>query len=258
MATACAFRHGAAPGSGSGGDAGGDSRGDGRARDAGDASGSSALLWASDPVNLYTVDPVLQTFTVVGPLHNALGSAVPGLDAFAYRSSQLVGISRSGSGQAVVTIDPTTAEVTFFPPLVNPHDYYGCTYDSGTDQILAGTSDDGNLYSIDLTLGTTNVIGSFGNGMHVYGDIAWMAGVVYGTMVGGSCSPGCIATINPTTGAATPLSTDAPGTLPSLGVFGGKLYAFSGSGEVYAIDTTTGSATDLYNAGGKDFGDTAP
>jgi hypothetical protein len=256
VASACAFRHGAAPGSG--GDAGGDSRNDGRARDAGDGGGSSALLWASDSVNLYTVDPVSQTFAVVGPLHYPSGSAVPGVDAFASRSSQLIGISRSGSGQAVVTIDPATAEVTFFPPLVNPHDYYGCTYDGDTDQVLAGTADDGNLYSIDVNLGTATLIGSFGNGMHVYGDIAWMAGAVYGTMVGGPCAPGCIATINPTTGAATPLSTDAPGALPSIGVFGGHLYAFSGSGDVYAIDSSTGSATYLYNAGGKDFGDTAP
>jgi hypothetical protein len=114
------------------------------------------------------------------------------------------------------------------------------------------------LYSVNATAGTTTAIGPFGGGLTVYGDIAWLGGTLYGTMVGGACSPGCIATIDPGTGAATALSTTAPGALPSLAVYQGGLYAFSGGGDVYSINLGTGASTLLFNAGGLDLGDAAP
>jgi hypothetical protein len=216
-------------------------------------------IYATDAMYLYTVDVVHQSFAMVGMLHDSGGNSIASLDSFAYVHGTLVAIGHDGPGQSIGTIDRTTALVTFDPaPLATSHLYYGATYDDSTNTIFAASNDDAKLYRVNTTNGTTTAIGPFGGGLTVYGDIAWLGGTLYGTMTGGVCNPGCLATIDTTTGAATVLSAMAPGAVPSLATYDGALYGFAGNGDVFSFDLGTGAATMLFNAGGKDFGDAAP
>src|SRR5882672_457770 len=102
----------------------------------------------------------------------------------------------------------------------------------------------------------TRPIGAFGQNMAIAGDIVWLPGHgLYGSMMNGPCSPGCIATIDPSTGHATVLTTSAPYDLYALTAFGGTLHALAGSGNVYAIDPITGATTLQFNLLGIDFWD---
>lgn len=247
---ACGFRHGGyAP-----------APADGLPDVAIDAYRASPTIYATDPTNLYTIDVASKSYAVVGPLNDPAGNSVGGVDAIAYADGTLYVIGANGSDQSFGTIDRATGVVTFASaPLAARHSYYGLTYDVATRTLLAATADDMMLYRIDPAGdGTAIPIGSFGNGLAIYGDIAWLDGVVYGTMTGSQCNSTCIATIDPATGVATVLATNAPPALPSMSAFGGKLYAMSGGGDVYSVSTSTGATTMLYNAGGKDLGDSAP
>ncbi len=222
-----------------------------------DAYRAAPAIYAVDPTTLYTVDIATQTITPIGVLHDSSGPLSHYLDSIAWVDGELVAVSYEASPQWIGTIDPATALVTFKPPLPAAHTYWGLTYDPSTRTVFAATNDTQSLYRVDVAAGTTSVIGQFGNGLAIYGDIAWLDGVLYGTMTNAPCNPTCIATIDPATGVATVLTTTAPSALPSLTAFGGALHAISGSGDVYSVNAQTGATSLLFNAG-KDFGDAAP
>jgi hypothetical protein len=207
---------------------------------------------------LYTLDIGARRITPVATLHDTNNQPLSNEpNSLAWVDGELVAVSYNNSPQSIATIDPATALVTFKPPLSAVHSYYGLTYDPTTRTVFAATSDTASLYRVDVAAGTTSLIGQFGGGMAIYGDVAWLDGVLYGTMTSGPCSPGCIATIDPGTGVATALTTTAPGALPALTAFGGALYAISGAGDVYSVNTQTGATNLLFNCG-KDLGDAAP
>jgi hypothetical protein len=250
---ACGFRHGVVPHDGLGDDVQADVAGD-VAHDAPVAT----TIYATDVASLYTIDVASKTYALVAGLHDSTGASVPGVDSLAYVEGQLIEVGRDGVGQAIGTIDPQTALVMSKPPLSNGHEYYGMTYIPETRSIVAAAADDGQLYRVDPVAGTMTAIGPFGNGLAVYGDLAWLGGTLYATMRGTTCTNDCFGTIDPATGTATVLTYTMPSTMPSLSGFGGKLYAFSTGGDVYEVSKTDGSTTLLFNVGGIDMGDTAP
>jgi hypothetical protein len=223
-----------------------------------DAYRAAPSIYGTDSTNLYTLDIGARQITSVGALHDSNNQPVPnGVDSIAWVDGELIAVGWTASPQSVGTIDPATALVTFKPPLPAVHTYWGLTYDPTTRTVFAATNDTASLYRVDVASGTTSLIGPFGGGMAIYGDITWLDGVLYGTMTSGPCNPGCIATIDPGTGAATVITMTAPGALPALAAFGGALYAISGTGDVYSVNTRTGATNLLFNCG-KDLGDAAP
>jgi hypothetical protein len=212
-----------------------------------DAPPPAPYMLACSSSTLYQLDVDAGSATARGPIKS--GGTTYSMDSLAGDPTVLYGIPTSVD--SILSIDPSTGAVTHIRALSPQLSYYGFTYvpagDLGSSaHWLAGTGETsgGSLYSIDPAAGTATSIGSFGNGLYVAGDIAWVHGHgLYATMYGPSCSPTCIASIDPSTGAATVLSTSGPNNGLSMSGFRGQLWVLDNAGNVWTVDTTNGNAT---------------
>jgi hypothetical protein len=113
------------------------------------------------------------------------------------------------------------------------------------DTIYCSTGDGSQLAKIDTVTGVGTVVGSFGY-PSTYGAAFAPSGTLY-TVVDSYAATGVLATVNLTTGAATPVSGVAVG-VPDLMVFefapDGTMYAGSwGTNSLYTMNLITGLPT---------------
>jgi hypothetical protein len=216
-----------------------------------DAPPPDPVMLACSSGTLYQVDVDQGVATSIGAIKT--GNSTFSMDAIAGSSTSLYGIPTSGD--KLLQIDATSGAVIVSRVLAPAYNYFGFTYAppgelgsagvwfAGTD----GTGDAGglaSLYTIDAATGTATLVGPFGSGLTVAGDIAWVHGHgLYGSFYGPGCNSTCIESINPTTGTATPLTMAAPTNLLSLSGFRGALWALENNGAVWSVDLMTGNVT---------------
>ena len=212
-----------------------------------DAAPPDTVMLACSAGTLYTIDVVSQNVTKVGSI--VAGSTPVSMFALAGTSHVLYGIP--SSLDKLLQIDATTGNVTQSRTLVK-HDFYGLAYAEGT--WYAGTDATGepssvaHLYTIDPATGTETMIGAFGNGLTIAGDLAYVhQRGLYGSFFGPGCNSTCIASVNPTTGAAVVLSFNGPSNVLSMSGFGGRLWGLSTDGTVYEFDPATGATLQSFD-----------
>jgi hypothetical protein len=215
-----------------------------------DAPPAPRVLYASSDQSLYALDIDAHTTTLIGTMTDTGGGLIS-IDGLAWLDGMLIGIP--STGDALVTIDPATAQITKRVALSTQRTYYGLSvvpageiHDAAA--IFAATSDtSSNLYQIDPN-GAVRLVGSLGNSQRIAGDLAWIHGHgLYATLEGGSCNPQCIATVDTSTGVATPIRTDAPGDLWGLSGYRGELWTLEGDGTVSTVDLASGALTPAFN-----------
>jgi len=187
FAVACGFQHGRLGLVGDGAIDGARGSGSDAALD---ASNEPAMIYAIDDTTLYTVDIAGKSITAVAALHDSTNNPVTGIDSIAYVDGKLFAVTAQESTQSFAEIDPATALVTVsaLPALDPDREYYGLTYDPVSQQLLAAAQDTAALYRGDASANTMTSIGAFGQSLTVYGDIAWLDGVLYGTMFTATCT----------------------------------------------------------------------
>ncbi|MBI3992673.1 MAG: hypothetical protein HY342_05330 [Candidatus Lambdaproteobacteria bacterium] len=166
-------------------------------------------------------------------------------------TGNLVGVSLRGATLRTATI--TTSGGTFTPPA------------SGT-YILVAAAPNGDIYTLNETTGApTLLLNTSTNGTIDVGVVSSMlyfpsTGVLWlGT--GGNSSnpcPGCVMTLNTTTGVATMLADNSNATsgMPGLAMnASGSIFTMQGDGDaLYSVDPTTGAATPIGSGLGASFG----
>jgi hypothetical protein len=225
-----------------------------------DARPAKPYFYGVSASSLYKIDPAAHTTTFVGTITD--GSDNFDCDGLAGDDAMLLAIPQSHD--RVLALDPTTGAVTANTPLSATHGYWGFTMGPGPTWYLAtnGSGETGNaggLYTVDPASGTVTRVGAFGDGMTVEGDIAYVPGHgLYASLIGGSCSPLCVATVSSTTGAATVLDSQAASSLHALSGNGGALLAFDGGGQGWSVDLASGATTTAFTTSGTDWYDAAP
>jgi hypothetical protein len=211
------------------------------------------FMLACSPDTLYKIDVDTQTATPIGPISN--GSTPLSIFALAGTATLLYAIPQSLN--VLLSVDPATGAVTQSHALTPKHDYYGFTYapagalqpqpvwfaaTDGTGEPDGGSA---HLFTVNIATGATTIVGQFGGGLTIAGDLAWVQGKgLFGTFYGPMCdSATCVASIDPATGAATILTTTGPPNALSLSGFRGLLWALDTGGGIWLVDTTTGNST---------------
>lgn len=205
---------------------------------------------------IHTVDPTTMDVQEVGTVDGS-----PSLDGLAFGADgNLVAIT--GDDQ-LLRIDPTDATVLSSVAMADDRAYWGLTVapagELGTDAtILTAANDTASLYKVRAD-GTTELIGAFGNGLAVAGDISWVPGVgLFASVQGTGCSGTCIASISTTNGTATLLASTGPGDLWALAAFNGELWAVGGSSDAYRVNQTTGVPSSQFSTSINNVSDAAP
>lgn len=212
-----------------------------------DAPHAEPFMLACSGSTLYTVDVTAKTATLVGPI--TAGATTFSIFGLAGTSQALYGIP--STLDTLLTIDPASGMVTASRAIAK-HDFYGFAWAEGT--WYAGTDNTGetanvaHLYTIDPASGTETVVGAFGSGLTVAGDLAYVhQRGLYGTFYGPGCNPTCIASVNPSSGAANVLTYTGPSNVLSLSGFGGRLWGLSNDGTVYEFDPSNGATLGSFD-----------
>ncbi|MBV8760142.1 MAG: hypothetical protein JO257_22815 [Deltaproteobacteria bacterium] len=227
----------------------------------GDASAIDApkvepYMLACTAGTLYGIDIVSQNTTMLGPI--AGGGTTFSMFALAGNSSILYGIP--STDDKLLQIDPATGTV-LQARAITQHDFYGLAYAAagelgaegawfaGTDN-MGETANVAHLYTINPATGAETVVGPFGAGLSIAGDLAYVhSRGLYGTFYGPGCNPTCIASVNPTTGTAIVLTFTGPANVLSLSGFRGRLWGLSNAGLVYEFDPATGATLQSFDTG---------
>lgn len=212
-------------------------------------------LFGCDATSLYRIDFTAQEAIVIGEIKHPGGSAIY-IEGLAFHGDRLWALPNNVD-ERLYELDPTTALIIAETDLPDDRNYWGLTWvPTPAPGRLVAATDTGELYAITPTGAT--LIGTFGSGLGIAGDLTWDAqrGLV-ATVRGSSCSGGCIASIDSGTAAATILSEDQPADLWATGAFANGLFALAGNGNVYSIDRTSGVVSLEFNTS-VSYSDAAP
>ncbi len=210
-----------------------------------DATVAPLPLFAASNQMLHELDVDAKTTRLVGPIAQNVGTPID-VDGLALNGTMLIGLTPGGG--ELITIDPATANVTQRRTLTGATSLGGLTVSpAGEIQseaiVFAGSTD--KLVRINAATGAVSTVGMFGQGMQFFSDLAWVKGVgLFATLHMGPCASVCIARINPSTGAATPIRTNLTGVganLFGLSGYRDRLWAFNSAGPVLVVNQTSGS-----------------
>lgn len=238
-------------GSGAGGSgAGGFDFGDGGITGAGGGVGGMAVaeVYGQTPDTLYKLDPDTDAITMVGTFQGCDSDVI---DIALDKSSNMYGTTFGG----VYKIDRATAACS---PIATG------SYPNSLSFVPAGTVDpsvealvgyNGSSYvRIDTTTGSVTTIGALSGGYESSGDIvsvidpaAPSGADAYLTVTGGPEGCGdCILQVDPKTGDLIKnIGPLGHGGVYGLAFWGGSCYGFDAEGDVFKIDLTNGSTTDI-------------
>lgn len=210
--------------------------------------GSTGGANSSGGGRVYRIDTVAQTAVLVGDTGFDRAGGIE------YHNSGLLYVAAGGSAGpgTLMTFNPGNGSTNVIGPIGSVQGVDALAFDSsGTLWGGAWTGSNGALVTIDPATGnvltTVNMTGS-GN--------AFVAGLAYrsdGTLYGSRGNAGGrqddTVTINTITGAHTPFGTFD--TVISDLAFGpsGTLYGSGTNGDIYSIDSVTGSKTFLFSTG---------
>jgi hypothetical protein len=199
---------------------------------------------------LYRIDPTTFAVTEVAPF----GWPASGFDTMTDIAVDKDGVMMGVSFTKVYRVDPMTAACTFVGNL--DRQFNGLSYVPApaaapdAPERLVGTTLDGTVWAIDPTTGATSLAGSYGGGWTSSGDIVYVEGFgIVATVKANAAGADYLATIDPTTFAATPIGMAGGGTgfsdIWGLGFWKGKVFGFSGASQMLLIDPATGVASLL-------------
>jgi hypothetical protein len=226
--------------------------------------GTGTLLGTDQNASLRSVNPADGSSSLIG-------NSGAGLYGIAERSDgQLFGVSYHNIAASLYTINPTNGSATLIGPLgVGTHWYNVAMDDAGTLFMAdaPGRGSNSNLYTVDTTTGIATLVGPIGTGGNTMSidSLVFVEGVLYGFIDNFNVTAGLaqfIVTIDPVTGAGTPLRSYASNGLGN--VYGAVPTAIPGDfnhdGTVDAADyvvwrKTGGSPAD-YNSWRANFGQT--
>ena len=214
-----------------------------------DAPKQDAFMLACTSSTLYAIDVDQQQATQIGPI--ATGQTTYSMFGLAGTSAQLYGIPSSLAD--LLLIDASSGNVISSRPIAK-HTFYGFANAEGTWYVGTDASGEPNntahLYTIDPATGTETLIGAFGNGLTIAGDLAYVhQRGLYGSFYGPGCTPTCIASVNPTTGSANVLTYTGPTNVLSMSGFRGRLWGLSNTGTVYEFDPSSGATLGSFDTG---------
>lgn len=184
--------------------------------------------------SLYTLDPATGSAALVGPC------GITDVTDLAFHGPTLYGISFS----QLLRLNPETGAATVIGAT-------GFTTNglvvSEEGIIYAGTNP-GQLISINPVTGAGTLIGDFGGGLTSAGDLVIDAnGVMYGALNSGS--EVVLARIDRNTGAATVIGPIGFSDIYGLAIGCCHMYGFAFSGNVLAINVSTGTGTVIGSSG---------
>jgi hypothetical protein len=159
------------------------------------ALGGTLYTAASNGGTLYTVNPRSGALNPVGPssiIYWALGSTTAGLYAAGWPAGTNI---QSPPPLSFYSIDPRTGGATLIGPFGLSPGFYAWCFSNGSPTLYF--ADYENLYSIDTNSGNATVLGGT-SGLIVSG-LSYVNGKLYAA----SNSPNLVATLDPTSGAAT-------------------------------------------------------
>ena len=194
------------------------------------------------PDQLLSIDPATGSGTLIGDMTTSLTPF-----GLSDRGMELYTFDRSSDGNSVVRLDPTTGN-TMYKVAINPPGITGeggiAFRSDGTGFLTSCSNQYGDLWSFDLTLGSSTYIGAFQPSMD--GLDFSPGGVLYGLEQGTGSSTYKLYTIDQTT--ATPILVGDTGVTISGSVAGitftpdGTLYAALNN-DLYTLNPGTGAAT---------------
>jgi hypothetical protein len=208
------------------------------------------VVYGHSSGTLYKIDPTSFAVTEVAPFIWPDATFDSMTDIAIDRDGVMMGVSFN----KVYRVDPTTAACTFVGNL--DRQFNGLSYvpapaaaPDGPER-LVGTTLDGTVWAIDPATGATSLAGSYGGGWTSSGDIVYVEGFgIVATVKAGASGVDFLAAIDPSSFMATPIGMAAGGTgfndIWGLGFWKGKVFGFSGAGQVLLIDPATGAASLL-------------
>jgi len=196
-------------------------------------------VWAHTNRQLYRIDPATLAVTPVGTI--AFSDGINQLTDLAIdRAGGMVGIST----RELYRIDKTTAAATLIASL--PQSYNGLSYidDGSGNEVLLGSTQDGQLFRIDPVSGAATRLGAFGNELRSSGDLVFIYGVgLLATVTRTDWTTDRLAHVDVGTGAATIIGDTGYDNLFGIGFWGGRVFGFAEGGAFVTIDAGTGAAT---------------
>ena len=200
---------------------------------------SGVTIYAHSQTDLYKIDPVTWTPTLVGPF------GVDNMTDLAISPANQIYVT---SFSALYTVNPATGAAT----LVMQHnaDFDALTFLA--DGTLLGVSGGGTVSKVDLVLQTVYGVGNYGEGYSSSGDLVAVAdGTIYATSVSSPVASGAgdfLVKVDPKTGTATTVGAIGFNAVWGLGYYGGTVIAFTDQGQILKINPTTGVGTLLMSS----------
>jgi hypothetical protein len=191
--------------------------------------------FASDS-SLYRLNPRTHSAALVGLTGVELTD-------IACRGTTLFGI---GFGE-LYRINPATGVAQSIGPL-GLSDANGLVAQPVTN-VLYGATESGDFFRIDAASGKTTTIGQFGNGVGSSGDLAFLDGRLFATVVRPGFADSFLAVIDLPTGTAGLIGDTGYPNLYGLTADAGVLYGATYSGDLITISTSTGVGQPLWQEG---------
>ena len=226
-----------------------------------------SLVYAHSGNHLYRIDTRNNAAVDIGPFTGVGTQSIT--DIAVDKDGKMVGITLD----KLYSIDTATGAATLVKDLsaaAKSQNFTSLSYvptnfsDPQSAEILVAASTQGDVYQLDPNTGDATKVGSYGGAgatqIGSSGDIVAVRGLgILATVNIGQTltAPDYLATIDPTSWAATPLpQTTGFDRIFGLAFWGGTVYGFvddgaspSTSGSLITIDHTTGAATKLGDSG---------
>ena len=214
----------------------------GQSCDAGSGCVDKTVFWGHSSSSLYRINIVTQDVEVIGLFDT--GEAMT--DIGEAQDGTLYGVSFSN----LYIIDTETGQADLIGALQDKsgavNGINGLTV--APDGTLYAGSTDGNLYTINANTGSVSLQGPFGTGLSSSGDIVWgPLSVIYVSDPNGSDDQ--LLSVNPFSGAATPIGSMGSGAVYGLSFANGGLLGLDAQGRVIQINYLNGSSTVIFDTG---------
>jgi len=161
------------------------------------------------------------------------------------------------TGQALYSIDVANEAVGL---RLGNHSFVNSLAFDDSD-VLFGAGG-GNLYTLDLATGSSNLVGAVGGNFNSSGDIAFdQKGKLFASSLSG-CEGGsdCLFSIDTSTGVGSAIGPIGYNNVYGLARIGGTLFGLTEANQLLSIDTLSGSGTLLgsYSINGLTYGAAVP
>lgn len=213
-------------------------------------------LLDNNSLNLYRVDLGTMQWTTVGNASNFnVNELVTGL-AWNAANSTMYAIGSDGINTSLYTVNTNTGQVTLVNVMTNVQVGIWLAINNAGQAYTADIVTD-QLFSVNLTTATTNLIGNLGVNLSFAQDADFdpITGVLYMAAYDSVNSQGQLRTVNLTTGASTLtglLFNNGASEIDALAIAGAPTYAWSngGSGQTATVTSAGTYTVTMTNASG--------